>query len=133
MPSKIYQQGRAFEYSVLSKLKALGFDGMRSAGSHGVADLLVWKEVSKIFQGTYPYDDRTYEEQVLKLYMIQCKHSLTKDASFETLFKEENVIKLAAMPSEFTKVLCIKQPRSRNIIQLYYDGTMWKLKNIFDI
>jgi len=127
------KQGADFERSTLNKLRLQGYDGMRSAGSHGVADLLVWKEVKKEVTSLYPYDDQSYIDWKLKFYMIQCKHSLTKDASLETLFKEENVIKLAAMPDKFTKVLVIKQPRSIRNIQFVYDGTSWKLRNIFDI
>jgi hypothetical protein len=128
------KQGADFERSILNKLRLQGYDGMRSAGSHGVADLLVWMETLAIKQASYPYDcDSWEEEEDLKFYMIQCKHSLTRDASLETLFKDENVIKLAAMPDKFTKVLVIKQPRSIRNIQFVYDGTSWKLRNIFDI
>ena len=110
------KQGADFERSILNKLRLQGYDGMRSAGSHGVADLLVWIG---------------YIE--LRFFMIQCKHSLKRDASLETLFKEENVIKLAAMPDKFTKVLVIKQPRSIRNIQFVHDGTNWRLRNIFDV
>jgi Holliday junction resolvase len=113
------KQGADFERSILNKLRDQGYDGMRSAGSHGVADLLVWIKLSPNEQPAF--------------YMIQCKHSLTRDANFKALFAEENVIKLAAMPEHFVKVLVIKQPRSIRNIQLVFDGTSWKLRNIFDI
>ena len=124
------KQGADFERSILNKLRLQGYDGMRSAGSHGVADLLVWEEVSIIDQLRI---NSRLEASELKFYMIQCKHSLTRDANFKALFAEENVIKLAAMPDKFTKVLVIKQPRSIRNIQFVHDGTSWKLRNIFDV
>jgi Holliday junction resolvase len=124
------KQGADFERSILNKLRLQGYDGMRSAGSHGVADLLVWEEVSIIDQLRI---NSRLESAELKFYMIQCKHSLTRDANFKALFAEENVIKLAAMPDTFTKVIVIKQPRSIRNIQFVYDGTSWKLRNIFDV
>jgi hypothetical protein len=127
------KQGADFERSILNKLRKIGYDGMRSAGSHGVADLIVWKEYDVEIAISYPYDCDSYLDTDLKFYMIQCKHSLTRDASLETLFKEENVIKLAAMPDKFTKVIVIKQPRSIRNIQFVFDGTSWKLRSIFDV
>ena len=121
------KQGADFERSILNKLRDQGYDGMRSAGSHGCADLIVWQVKQKGFF------DITGHQTYLQSYLIQCKHSLTRDANFKALFAEENVIKLAAMPEHFVKVLVIKQPRSIRNIQLYYDGTDWKLRNIFDI
>ena len=38
-----YAKGRRFEYYVMDKLKRAGFYVMRSAGSHGVFDLLAVK------------------------------------------------------------------------------------------
>ena len=130
MPRSKAKQGADFERSILNKLRDQGYDGMRSAGSHGVADLLVWKESTRIVSN-YPYED--YETECLDLYMIQCKHSLTRDANFKALFAEENVIKLAAMPDVFTKVLVIKQPRSIRNIQLAWIKGKWTLRNIFDV
>lgn len=127
------KQGADFERSILNKLRLQGYDGMRSAGSHGVADLLVWMVTEIEVANPYPRDDESWLEEDLKLYMIQCKHSLTRDANFKTLFAEDNVIKLAAMPDKFTKVIVIKQPRSIRNIQFVYDGTSWKLRNIFDV
>jgi hypothetical protein len=128
------KQGADFERDVLNKItdegNSLVWQGMRSAGSHGPADLIVWKEIV-IQIDNYP--DMPYDQDDLDLYAIQCKHSTSKDICLTTLFKEENVIKLVAMPCKFTKVLCVKQPRSRNIIQLYHDDYSWKLKRIFDI
>jgi len=124
------KQGADFERSILNKLRKIGYDGMRSAGSHGVADLLVWEELSIIDQLRLTGKTNSSD---LKFYMIQCKHSLTRDASLETLFKEDNVVKLAAMPDKFTKVIVIKQPRSIRNIQFVYDGTSWKLRSIFDV
>jgi len=127
------KQGADFERSILNKLRLQGYDGMRSAGSHGVADLLIWKEYDAERLGIYPYDNETWIEPDVKFYMIQCKHSLTRDANFKALFADENVIKLAAMPDKFTKVIVIKQPRSIRNIQFVHDGTSWKLRNIFDV
>lgn len=130
MPRSKAKQGADFERSILNKLRLQGYDGMRSAGSHGVADLLVWEELFTIDQLR---SNNKIEASGLRFYMIQCKHSLTRDANFKALFAEENVIKLAAIPEHFVKVLVIKQPRSIRNIQFVYNGTSWKLRNIFDI
>ena len=133
MGNQNYRRGANFERSILNKLRSLGYDGMRSAGSHSCADLFVWIPIDIIVEDKYPYDDQSWTEESLQLFMIQCKHSIKSDANFNALFNEENVIKLAAMPDNFTKVLCIKQPRSNAIIQLVYDSSNWKIKKIFDI
>ena len=130
MPNANYQSGASFEHRLLNKLKDVGYDGLRSAGSHSPIDLIVWK-LDEEWRNGYP--DWDYKETIVKLYAIQCKYSAKGDVNFKSLFAETNVIKLTEMPDNFTKVLCIKQPRSREIIQLAYDGSNWKLKKVFDI
>ena len=130
MPNQNYQRGRALEYNVLNKLKSLGYDGLRSAGSHSPIDIIVWKLDDEWRNG---YPDWDYKESILKIYAIQCKHSTSGDINFNSLFKEDNVKKLTEMPDNFTKVLCIKQPRSREIIQLVYVDYKWKLKKVFEL
>lgn len=129
MPNKNYERGRRFEYTVLNKLKSIGYDGMRSAGSHTAIDLIVWKEGEGIRFVGY----NKFHQLMLDFFAIQCKHSIVGDVNFVALLKDENVRKLAVMPDNFTKVLCIKQPRSKEIIQLVYDNPNWKYKKIFDI
>lgn len=130
MPRSKVKQGADFERSILNKLREIGYDGIRSAGSHGCADVIVWKDTERLVDR---YPDISYYENDLDLYLIQCKHSLKNDANLKTLFEEENVKILAAMPDKFTKVLCIKQPRSRNILQFVFNGYDWKLKTVFKI
>ncbi len=40
MPNRNYRNGRAFEYRVMRDLEGLGYWCMRSAGSHGHADVV---------------------------------------------------------------------------------------------
>jgi len=55
MASKQYEKGRNFEYKVRDKLIKAGFDVTRSAGSHGIKDLVAIKNGS--------------------IYYIQCKYT----------------------------------------------------------
>lgn len=42
MPNKHYLRGRASEYRVQRELESEGFETIRTAGSHGVADVIAW-------------------------------------------------------------------------------------------
>ena len=44
--NKNYKAGRAFEYSIKAEMKEKGFGCMRTAGSHGEADLIVYSPLS---------------------------------------------------------------------------------------
>lgn len=44
----VYARGRTFEYRVMNHFKELGFFVIRSAGSHGAADLIALKNPHKI-------------------------------------------------------------------------------------
>lgn len=115
MPNANYIRGAQFERTVLNKLKDIGYDGIRSAGSHTAVDVVAWNK---------EYGDT---------YLIQCKHSIKKDIDFNSLFSEDNVVQLTTMPSKFIKVLCIKQPRSRTILQLVWNGISWTVGKVFKI
>lgn len=39
-----YERGRGAEYRVINELKANGYDAVRTAGSHGAADVVAWNE-----------------------------------------------------------------------------------------
>ena len=66
MPNQNYIRGRALEYKILNDLKAQGYEGLRSAGSHSPVDVIVWNENST--------------------FLIQCKHSKKKDIDFNSIF-----------------------------------------------
>ena len=49
MPNKNYQKGRRKEYALKRKLESEGWLVLRSAGSHGFADLVAISETKVIF------------------------------------------------------------------------------------
>jgi len=42
MPNSNYRKGRTFEYRVMHYLESIGYEVFRTAGSHGVADLIAF-------------------------------------------------------------------------------------------
>lgn len=42
MPNRNYTAGRALEYKVIKDLRSKGLEGLRTAGSHGVADIVAF-------------------------------------------------------------------------------------------
>lgn len=42
MPNSNYLAGRAMEYAVMKDLRSKGLDALRTAGSHGVADIVAF-------------------------------------------------------------------------------------------
>ena len=42
MPNRNYTAGRALEYKVIKDLRSKGLEGLRTAGSHGVADIVAY-------------------------------------------------------------------------------------------
>ena len=63
MTSRIYQNGRAKEYRQKKKLEELGYIVLRTAGSHGFADLIAIKENEIIFIQVKPRDCSETEKQ----------------------------------------------------------------------
>jgi Holliday junction resolvase len=49
MPNKAYQSGRRFEYRIKNYLVDKGYFVIRSAGSHGIADLVAINHSGKVF------------------------------------------------------------------------------------
>ena len=43
MPNSNYRNGRALEYKVIKDLRNKGLEAMRTAGSHGVADVVAYQ------------------------------------------------------------------------------------------
>jgi len=39
-----YQKGRQYEYRTINKLREAGYTATRSAGSHGIYDVIAWNE-----------------------------------------------------------------------------------------
>lgn len=48
MPNKNYLRGRAYEYKAMRQLEEEGYTALRTAGSHGFADVLGFKEGVKV-------------------------------------------------------------------------------------
>ena len=42
MPNRNYTAGRTLEYKVIKDLRSKGLEGLRTAGSHGVADIVAF-------------------------------------------------------------------------------------------
>jgi len=124
MPNNKYIKGANFERWLLTRLRALGYDGVRSAGSHTCADLIVWgsTRVDLVFDND--------------LYAIQCKTTNEKDVNLTDLIWQDSIRELTAMPDNFIKVLCIKQPRKITQLvfqQKVHDGYYWEIKDIFKL
>lgn len=49
MVTKAYEKGRNYEYYIKSKLEKAGFFVVRSAGSHGVFDLIAIDQNGKVY------------------------------------------------------------------------------------
>ena len=47
MPNKNYLSGRRREYSIMNKLKSKGLIVFRTAGSHGIVDLIAIDKIKK--------------------------------------------------------------------------------------
>ena len=113
-----YQQGYAFENRIVRKLNAQGGLAYRTAGSHSPVDITYW-------------DSNGFS------YLIQCKHSKKKDLDIKGLLCEDNTIKLKELTIDpiTIKVLLIKQPRSRDVVQLCWNQVQlkWQLQNVFDL
>jgi len=70
LPNKKYVKGRALEYEVMKFLRGRGWNALRTAGSHGWADVIAWKREKptifiqcKSFRAT-PSEMQSYSEKV---------------------------------------------------------------------
>lgn len=103
-----YQTGAGFEYRVINKLTDQGYYCIRSAGSHGMVDIVA------IGQN--------------QCRLIQCKYTEKDNASLTELLKGDNIIKFQTLetPGNFFKWLVIKQGRSNTPITLFYNEVTQK-------
>lgn len=77
MPNSNYRNGRALEYKVIKDLRSKGLEALRTAGSHGVADIVAFHPRSltdglvdilkptEIVQVVLEGWQRLYDEQIL--------------------------------------------------------------------
>lgn len=50
-------------------------------------------------------------------FLIQCKRKTSSgDINLDNIFSDPNVVRLTQFPNRYTKVLAMKQPRSRDIL-----------------
>ena len=75
MPNKAYLKGRKKEYKLVNELRGRGFDVIRSAGSHGFADVV----------GVHR-DDK-------KILFIQSKGDNIRKGEYKRLMEENKDIK----------------------------------------
>ena|SRR5215813_2882775 len=134
MPNNKYVKGANFERWLLTRLRELGYDGVRSAGSHTCTDLIVWNLEFPWNKGLNLEAGGFYKP--LEIYAIQCKTTNEKDVNLTDLIWQDSIRELTAMPDNFTKVLCIKQPRKITQLvfqQKVHDGYYWEIKDIFKL
>ncbi len=60
MPNRNYNRGRNYEYEIVNLFKEAGYDAQRTAGSHGVFDIIVTKTDEE-------------NQRICYLVLIQCK------------------------------------------------------------
>ena len=72
--STSYERGRGAEYRAINELKADGYEAVRTAGSHGKADVIAWNDnlirfiqcktwISRL--GDYSHDVEALEKMIL--------------------------------------------------------------------
>lgn len=77
MPNKNYAAGRRYEYACKKKLEAEGWTVLRTAGSHGDADLVGYRV--SMGGGTYLVgSERLQYTRISSVLFVQCKRSPTK-------------------------------------------------------
>jgi len=72
MPNKNYLAGRRMEHALIKELRGKGLEAMRTAGSHGVADVIAYQPGLISFTGMTAHD---MVEKVLEGWMRlpECK------------------------------------------------------------
>jgi Holliday junction resolvase len=108
MPNKNYKRGATFEYKIMAQLEEIGFYCIRSAGSHGLVDVMAMKGNTII--------------------LIQAKHTKKKTINLTELLKGDNIKKFEVFEgTDHTyKYLAIKQGRSPEILYLRWSETFSK-------
>lgn len=80
-PNPRYEAGRRFEYRVINKLRGLGWECLRSAGSHTKVDIVAWSTTKN------------------KVLFIQCKKDgalLPADKSILVSYSTSTVVPILA-------------------------------------
>ena len=67
--NKNYTNGRALEYEVMKELKGKGFTALRTAGSHGVADIVAFSSKSLPMSLIDPIGPKEMVDMVLEGWM----------------------------------------------------------------
>ena len=65
MSNNNYKRGRAFEYRVMAMCEKAGYTTFRTAGSHGIADIIAIKNT---------YNTWRWRENMSEILLIQCKY-----------------------------------------------------------
>ena len=67
--NKNYRNGRALEYKVIKELEGKGFTALRTAGSHGVADIVAFRSKSLPMSLIDPMSPKDMVEAILEGWM----------------------------------------------------------------
>jgi Holliday junction resolvase len=86
--------GTPFEYAVRDYFVAMGFSVMRSAGSHGAADLVCWNKA--------------------QVYLIQCK----KTSKRQKFTKDVEALRIFKAPNSWRKLLWVKVDRTVEVFEI---------------
>ena len=107
-----YHKGRRFEYQVKKWLEGKGFLTLRTAGSHGFADLIAIGKLGEVifFQLSYKFEkakyetlqDIAYERKIHIIYLV--KDDRKKDWIFYDVLLGETYSK-----SEYEEEYCYKR------------------------
>ena len=80
MPNKNYISGRRKEYKIMEKLRIAGYETLRTAGSHGFADIIAIDKKNKLIKfvqckpDNFPasQEKKLMEEQALLFNKYMC-------------------------------------------------------------
>jgi hypothetical protein len=79
MPNKNYRNGVALERKVIKELREKGLEGLRTAGSHGVADIVAYSPKSLSMGLVDPLTPNAMKDLVLEGWMRLHDHQIIGD------------------------------------------------------
>lgn len=84
MANANYQRGVRFERDIISETKSEGYETLRTAGSHGFADVIAINEkLVRLIQGKVTKDAKprigAYKADIAKILAIKCPPNVTRE------------------------------------------------------